>query len=161
MNSAGNRYEPRGSGGSAGGVGQFLTGLAMTLVGLWLFFDSVRLTTNQMGFLTRLFGGGHGALETTSMGILFIPFFIGVVALFYDARMKWAWGLTLLGIAILAIEIVSRMRFYMDGKVTHFLMMMVLFAGGTGLMIRSYLPAKRALDESSAESDRESGEGEN
>ena len=87
------------------------------------------------------------------MGILFVPFFIGVVALFYDARLKWAWGLTLLGIAILAIEIISRIRFYLDGKVTHFLMMMVLFAGGTGLMMRSYMPMKKTVDRIESEGD--------
>lgn len=144
----------RGSGGSHGGVGQFLIGLSMAIVGLWLFFDSVRMNTGQMGFFTHALsrGGNAGLVGTTSMGILFVPFFVGVVALFYDARMKWAWGVAFLGVAILVIEIVSRTQFYMEGKLTHFLMMLVLFAGGTGLMLRSYAPMQKAVREMESDS---------
>jgi hypothetical protein len=51
--------------------------------------------------------------------------------------MKWAWWLTYLGIAILAVEILSRIRFLLESKLTHLLMMIVLFAAGVGLMLRS------------------------
>ena len=88
-------------------------------------------------------GRGHGGLiDTTSMGILFVPFFIGVFALFVDARRRWPWYLTFIGLAILAIEILSRIRFIIDSKLTHLLGMLVMFAAGCALMFRSYQEAK-------------------
>ncbi len=89
--------------------------------------------------ISGLFGYGQGGYwETTSTGIIFVPFFLGVVVLFYDARLWWGWSLTYLGIAIVAIEILSRIQFLFQMKTTHLLGMIVLFAAGLGLMLRSY-----------------------
>lgn len=89
-------------------------------------------------------------METTSMGIIFVPFFIGVIALFYDARMVWAWILTWIGVAIIVIEIVSRLRFFYEMKSSSFILMIVMFAAGAGLMLRSYreLPGEEESDKS-------------
>ncbi len=130
----------RGSGGTDGGAGKFLIGFGLSGLALYLFFDSVRVETGGLGLFSgfaRRHAGG-GLLETTSMGLLFVPFFLGVLALFYDARMKWAWGLMWFGVAVLVIEILSRIRFLLNMKTTHLLGMIVLFAAGAALMIRSY-----------------------
>lgn len=84
--------------------------------------------------------------ETTSMGILFLPFLISTIALFVDSKMKWAWGLLWIGIGILVIEVLSRIRFIMDMKLSHLLIMFVAFAAGAGLMIRSYREERKAVD---------------
>lgn len=131
----------KGSGGTDGGVGQFFFGLAMAVAGVYFFFDSVRVMTGQAGVFSGAMGGGSGRgrmMDTTSMGILFVPFFIGVFSLFVNARRKWAWWLTYLGLGILAIEILSRIRFIIDTKLTHMLGMFVLVAAGCALMFRSY-----------------------
>jgi hypothetical protein len=130
----------RGSGGTEGGTGKFLIGFGLAALALYLFFDSVRVATANLGLFTGLARrhAGGGLLETTSMGIVFVPFFLGVLALFYDARMKWAWVLMWFGVAVLVIEILSRIRFFLNMKTTHLLGMMVLFAAGAALMIRSY-----------------------
>ena len=130
----------RGSGGTEGGAGKFLIGFGLAALALYLFFDSVRVATGDLGLfsgLARRHAGG-GLWETTSMGLLFVPFFLGVLALFYDARLKWAWGLMWFGVAVLVIEILSRIRFFLNMKTTHLLGMIVLFAAGAALMIRSY-----------------------
>jgi len=130
----------RGSGGTEGGAGKFLIGFGLAALALYLFFDSVRVATGDLGLfsgLARRHAGG-GLRETTSMGLLFVPFFLGVLALFYDARLKWAWGLMWFGVAVLVIEILSRIRFFLNMKTTHLLGMIVLFAAGAALMIRSY-----------------------
>ena len=127
----------RGSGGTDGGVGMFFIGLTLAVLAVYLFFDSVRVTT-AIGLLSGFFGGGGGGLwRTTSMGIIFVPFLIAVIGLFYDARRKWAWWLLYIGIAVIAIEILSHIRFYVNAKLTHLLGMMVLFSAGIGLMLRS------------------------
>ena len=131
----------KGSGGTDGGVGLFFFGLIMAIAGVYFFFDSVRVHAGHAGALSGMMGGGRGRggmMDTTSMGILFVPFFIGVFALFVDAHRKWAWILTYIGIAILAIEVLSRIRFVVDTKLTHLLGMIVLFAAGCALMFRSY-----------------------
>ena len=70
------------------------------------------------------------------MGILFVPFFIGLVALFYNARLKWGWVLFWVGLAIVIIEMVSRLRFRFDMKSSHMMMMIVMFAAGAGLALK-------------------------
>ena len=129
----------KGPGGTEGGVGKFTIGLVLAAVAVYLFFDSVRVSTAPHGWISGMMhgGGGRGLWETTSMGILFVPFLIGVIAIFYDARMKWAWWLTYLGVAVLAVEIFSRIRFLMESKLTHLLGMLVLFGAGVGLMLRA------------------------
>ena len=139
----------KGSGGSEGGVGLFFFGLLLAIGGVYFFFDSVRVSTGHAGALSGLMGGGRGhgrMIDTTSMGILFVPFFIGVFALFVDAHRKWAWYLTSIGLAVLAIEILSRIRFIIDTKLTHLLGMLVMFAAGCALMFRSYREQKARLN---------------
>lgn len=144
-------------GGTQGGEIKFLIGIALSLLGLWLFFDSVRFTTGHPGAissaLARGRGMGHGLPEggggmsigqTTSMGIVLVPLFIGVVALFFDVRRTWAWVVTWTGIGILLIEIVSRFRPEFHVKASHFILMLALIAGGLGLMLRAYVEDRRS-----------------
>ncbi len=126
----------RGSGGTDGGIGLFAAGLGLTLIALWLFLDSVQVTTGGLGWVSGALGMGM----TTSSGIVFVPFFLGVCALFYDAKQDWAWWLTLGGLGVIVIEIISRIHFLMTMKTSHFLLMVALFGAGTGLMLRSYRP---------------------
>jgi hypothetical protein len=138
-------FKMRGSGGTDGGIAEFVIGTVLTGAAVYLFFDSVRVGTGHPGFLSGLISGGGGQGrgmgglgETTSSGILFIPFFLGIFSLFVNARQKWAWYLTYFGIAILAVEIFSRMRFFMETKLTHLMLMLTLLAAGVALIFRSY-----------------------
>ena len=110
----------------------------MSTLAIYLFCDSVRVGTMGNGWMSGLLGYGHGGMwDTTSMGIVFVPFFLGIVALFYDAQRRWAWGLTVLGIAIVVIEVLSRIRFSFDMKLSYLLLLIVLFGAGVGLMLHS------------------------
>ena len=42
------------------------------------------------------------------MGIVFVPFFLGLVALFYHAKLCWAWGLMWTG--LFGLMVVTRKR---------------------------------------------------
>ena len=130
-----------GSGGSPGGAGQFLIGFGLAMVALWFFFDSVQVVSGHRGIISGMFGGrggGMGNWETTSMGVIFVPFFIGTVALFYDAKQKWAWGLLWIGVFIIVVEVLSRLRPQFNMGMSQLILMMVMFAAGAGLMLRSY-----------------------
>ena len=136
----------KGSGGTEGGLSLFFIGLGLSGLALYLFFDSVFATT-MVGVFSRMMGrGGQGGMwATTSMGLLFVPFLIAVIALFYDSRMKWAWWLLYFAVAVIAIEILSSIRFELRMKMTHLLGLMVLFAAGVGLILRSYRDASTSI----------------
>ncbi len=129
----------RGSGGTPGGIGEFAIGFVLAGLAVYLFLDSVVVNSGIgliAGRVDGMFGGIIGG--RTSSGLVFVPFFIGVTALFYDSRPGWGWSLMYLGIAIIVIEILSRMQFLISMKVSHLLGIIVLLAAGTGLMLRSY-----------------------
>jgi hypothetical protein len=133
-------------GGRPGGEIKFIIGVLLAGVGFWLFFDSVRLTTGHHGLMSNIFGGRDGGAmgETTSMAIILVPLFIGVIGLFFDVSQKWAWALTIIGVSILSVEILSRMRPHFNVKATHAVLMLVMIAGGLGLMLRAYIEDNRA-----------------
>ncbi len=132
-------------GGSPGGEVKFLVGVVLSALGVWLFFDSVHFTSGHGGLITNTLGrtGAGGWVEPASMGVLFVPLFLGVLALFFNASQRWAWILTGLGVVFLGIEIVSRFRPFFAVKATHLFIMILLIAGGLGLMLRGYLEDKR------------------
>ncbi len=131
----------RGSGGTEGGVLKYFFGVTLALLAVYLFFDSVKVTTAGSGLITggfrRAYNGGE-LWDTTSMGIIFVPFFISVFILFYDATKRWAWWLLYVGVGVIAIEILSRIRFLLHMKTSHLLGIFVLFAAGLALIVRSY-----------------------
>ena len=134
----------RGSGGTPGGISEFAIGFVLAGLAVYLFLDSVLVSSGIgmiAGGVNGMFGGFFG--ETTSSGLVFVPFFIGVTALFYDARPRWSWATMYFGIAIIVLEIMSRIRFLISMKVSHLLGIMVLLAAGTGLMLRSYRDQSR------------------
>ncbi len=134
----------RGSGGTPGGISEFAIGFVLAGLAVYLFLDSVVVSTGMgllAGGIHSVFGGVMG--DTAASGVVFLPFFVGVTALFYDARRRWGWTTMSLGIAIIVIEILSRIRFLIHMKVSHLLGMIVLLAAWTGLMLRSYRDQNR------------------
>ncbi|QDU94557.1 hypothetical protein [Lignipirellula cremea] len=138
-----------GSGGTEGGLLMFGVGLGLSALAVYLFFDSVRVTTGfgVVGRMLKAAGRGGGWMETTSTGLLFVPFLLATIALFYDASKRWAWWLLYLSLGLLAVEVLSRVRFVMDAKLTHLLLLFVLFGAGVGLMLRSYRDQQNTPDE--------------
>ncbi len=130
----------RGSGGTEGGIGLFSIGFVLSAVSLYFFFNSVQVTTQGFGILTTMIhrGMGDGGMGTASMGLVFLPFFLGVLALFYDSKPKWAWYLMWAGLGILVIEILSKLTFFFSLRVSHLIILLGVFAAGAGMMLRSY-----------------------
>lgn len=129
----------RGSGGTPGGLSEFSIGFVLAGLAVYLFLDSVTVSTGIgvfAGGINGMLGGMIGS--TASSGLIFLPFFIGVTALFYNANQRWGWTTMYLGIAVIVVEILSQIRFLVQMKVSHLLGVIVLLAAGTGLMLRSY-----------------------
>jgi len=130
----------RGAGGTPGGTWLFFTGLVLAGAGLWFFLSNVHVVTRDVGFFSGAFNRGvfGGVMPAASTGIIFAPIFIGLVMLFYDARLKWGWGLFYTGLAIIVIEILSRIQFLMQMKTSNLLLMLGMIAAGMGMMLRSF-----------------------
>ncbi|MEI8070568.1 MAG: hypothetical protein WCI09_03145 [Planctomycetota bacterium] len=135
----------RGAGGTPGGTGLFFAGMVLAATGLWFFLSNVHVVTKDVGMLSGVFsrnafGGGMPAMST---GIVFMPIFIGLVLLFYDARMKWGWALFYTGLAIIVIEILSRIQFILNIRTSNLLLMIGMVAAGIGMMLRSFRDASQ------------------
>jgi len=130
----------RGAGGTPGGTWLYFLGLVLAGAGLWFFLGNVHVVTRDVGFFSGAFDRGMfgGGMPAASTGIIFAPIFIGLVILFYDARLKWGWALFYVGLAIIVIEILSRIQFLMQMKTSNLLLMLGMVAAGIGMMLRSF-----------------------
>jgi uncharacterized protein len=118
----------RGPGGTAGGMGEFLLGLALLVAGGYLFLDSVTVTSN----LGALWGWGYG-----SFGLSLIPLFLGVALLFFNGRSVPGWVLTGAGVIIIFVGVLARMTIYIrHTSLFNVILILVLIAAGVGLIAR-------------------------
>lgn len=141
-------------GGTEGGTAPFLAGLGLTLtaLGLYLLFDSVNVVSGGVGMVSQWLMGHSGGWETTSRGIIFAPLLIGVGLLFYDAKTKIGWGLLWVGLAVIVVEILSRLQFMFSMKTSHLLLILAMTAAGLGLMLRGLREDKAAASQKNDQS---------
>lgn len=117
----------RGPGGTSGGLGTFLLGLGMLVVGGYLLL--ARVTVGSGAWLLW----GYNAF-----GLSLLPLLGGIGWLFYDGRSVGGWLLTGAGALIIVAGIVANLHVYF-GPTSLFdtLVVLGLLAGGLGLIARS------------------------
>jgi hypothetical protein len=150
----------RGAGGTPGGTWLFFSGLVLAAAGLWFFLSNVHVVTRDFGMFSGAFSRGMlgGGMPAMSTGVVFLPIFCGLVLLFYDARLKWGWALFYTGLAIIVIEILSRIQFLMDMRTSNLLLMLGMVAAGIGMMLRSFRDASQDAPTATNDS-KEPGDG--
>jgi hypothetical protein len=117
----------RGAGGTPGGVGHFVIGSIMAIVGGYLLLNQVKV---HSGFW-RIFGFG-------GFGLSLIPFLFGIGFLFYNGRSIIGWFLTIAGFLIILAGIIANLDIYfVPASLFNTLLMFVLFVGGVALIFRS------------------------
>jgi uncharacterized protein len=117
----------RGAGGTSGGIGQFLLGLCMAVAGGYLLTNQVTVTTNWWRW------GGYSAF-----GLSLIPLIFGIGILFFNGRSIAGWLLTIAGAVIILAGIITHLDIYFQPtSLFNTLIMLVLLAGGIGLVARS------------------------
>jgi hypothetical protein len=122
----------RGPGGTSGGTGEFLVGLALVLVGGYLFLDSVMVTSHW----GSLFNWGPG-----SFGLSLLPLLLGVGILFFDGKSKLGWILAGGGLLVIFAGVISRLSISFRGRsLFDTLLVLGLVAAGIGLIARSLRP---------------------
>lgn len=125
--------DPRGAGGTEGGIGTFVIGALMAVAGGYLLTNQVTVTT---GFW-RLWG-------YNSFGLSLLPFIIGIAFLFFDGRSIVGWVLTVAGAVIIFVGILMNLDVYFrPTSLFNTLLMLVLLFGGVGLVARSLRPQRR------------------
>src|SRR5262245_57400481 len=116
-----------GAGGTPGGVGTFLAGLAMVIGGGYLLLTRVTVSSGFWMF------GGYNAF-----GLSLIPLLIGIGILFFDGRSILGWMVSGAGMLIIVVGIISNMRiFFQPTSLFDTLVILGLLAGGIGLIARS------------------------
>jgi hypothetical protein len=117
----------RGAGGTPGGLGEFLAGLAMAAGGGYLLMNQVTVSSG----LWQLWG-------YNAFGISLIPLLIGVGLLFFDGSSKLGWVLTVLGALVILLGILTNLTiFFRPTSLFNTIIILVLLAGGLGLIARS------------------------
>ena len=122
--------EPRRAlspGGTAGGLGPFLVGLAMVVAGGYLLLNQVHVTSSYWTF------GGQG-----SFGLSLLPLLAGIAFLFFDGKSIVGWLLTAAGAVIILAGVLMHMDIYFrQTSLFNTLVMLGLLFGGVGLVARS------------------------
>ncbi len=132
--------EQRGAGGTPGGIGQFLAGVVMSAVGGYLLTNQVEVTTSFWHFW-----GGN------AFGLTLLPLLVGVGMLFFNGRSIAGWLLTIAGCAIILAGILMNMDIYFrPTSLYNTLVMLVLVAGGVGLIARALRPQPARSDDRQA-----------
>ena len=122
-------HDLRDVGGTKGGLVHFLVGLAMTVLGGYLLLDRVTVHGGYWSFF-----GSAG----TSFGITMIPLLFGVGLLFYNGRSVLGWLLAGGGAVVILAGIIANLRIHFQStSLFATLTMLVLLAGGLGLIARS------------------------
>jgi len=117
----------RGAGGTPGGVGQFFAGLAMVAIGGYLLLNQVMVS-----------GGFWNLLGFNAFGLSLLPLLIGVGFLFFDGRSVTGWVLAVIGAGIIVAGILMNLHiWFRPTSLYNTLVMLVLLAGGLGLIARS------------------------
>ena len=122
----------------------FFFGSALTIISLWFLFDSVRVSSGGHGAITGFIHQRmNNGFETASMGLIFVPFVLGIISLIYTEGKKWTWFLTFSGISIILIEMLSRIRFLMNIKSSYLIIIFIMFSIGLGLILKSTLTKEK------------------
>jgi hypothetical protein len=115
------------AGGTPGGFGSFIMGLAMACVGGYLLTSHVVVAGSYWGF----YGGN-------TFGITLIPMLFGVAMLFWNGRSVLGWLLTAAGALFIIAGVIANMHIYFQ-PTTLFqtIVMLILLVGGLALIARA------------------------
>jgi hypothetical protein len=120
----------KGAGGTEGGVGEFFLGVVMAVGGAYLLTQQVMVSS---GYWTW-FG-------PQTFGLSLLPLIIGVGVLFFDGKNVLGWLLTICGAAVVFLGILMNLHVYFaPTSLFNTLAMLILLAGGLGLVARSLRP---------------------
>ncbi|MBI3650669.1 MAG: hypothetical protein HY231_06430 [Acidobacteria bacterium] len=115
-------------GGTPGGLGMFLFGLVLTVVGGYLIMNQTQVASGYWNWF-----GNH------TFGLTLVPLIIGIGLLFFNGKSILGWLLAGCGLAIIFAGILTNLDIYFRStSLFNLLIMLTLFAAGLGLMARAF-----------------------
>ena len=119
--------EIRGAGGTKGGIGEFLIGLAMAVAGAYILTNRVTVTS---GFWS-LWG-------YNTFGLSLLPLIFGIGMLFFNGKSIIGWVLLLIGVIVIFTAIIMNLQIYFQPtSLFNTIATLVLLFGGIGLIARA------------------------
>lgn len=120
----------RGAGGTPGGIAEFFLGLAMAVAGGYMLTNRVLVVS---GFWTI---GGYNMF-----GFSLVPLIIGIGILFFNGKSIIGWLLLGVGVVVIFAGILMNLNIYFQTtSLFGTIVMLVLLAGGVGLIFRALAP---------------------
>ena len=127
----------RGAGGTPGGIGEFFLGLAMTVAGAYLITNSVVVVSSSWSVW------GYNAF-----GLSLLPLIFGIGILFFNGKSIAGWLLVFIGVVVIFAGILMNLQIYFQPtSLFNTILMIVLLAGGIGLIFRALAPHGRRDEE--------------
>ncbi|MEJ7577381.1 MAG: hypothetical protein WKF74_10295 [Pyrinomonadaceae bacterium] len=122
-----NERKVRGAGGTSGGIGEFFLGLVMAVIGGYILTNRVTVTSS----FWSLWG-------YNTFGLSLLPLIFGVGILFFNGKSIAGWLLVFVGVVIIFAGILMNLQIYFQPtSLFNTLLMIVLLAGGIGLIARA------------------------
>ena len=120
----------RGAGGTPGGIGEFFLGLVMVVIGAYLITNRILVVSSYWSF------GGY-----SMFGLSLLPLIIGIGILFFNGKSIVGWILLFLGVVIIFAGVLMNLQIYFQAtSLFATIAMIVLLAGGVGLIFRALAP---------------------
>ena len=125
-----NESRLKGAGGTPGGIGEFIIGLAMAIAGAYLI-------TNQVVVVSSFWSiWGYNAF-----GLSLVPLIVGTGILFFNGKSIIGWLLLFIGVVVIFTGILMNLHIYFERtSLINTIVMIVLLAGGIGLILRGLAP---------------------
>jgi uncharacterized protein len=122
-----NESKLSGAGGTSGGLGEFFIGLLMVIVGAYLLTNHVIVASS---FWT--------VWGYNTFGLSLLPLIAGIGILFFNGKSIAGLVLLAVGVVIILTGILMNLQIYFQAtSLFNTLVMIVLLAGGIGLVMRS------------------------
>ena len=120
----------RGAGGTPGGIGEFFLGLVMVVIGAYLITNRIVVVSSYWTY------GGY-----SMFGLSLLPLIIGIGILFFNGKSIVGWILLFLGVMIIFAGVLMNLHIYFQAtSLFGTIVMIVLLAGGIGLIFRALVP---------------------
>jgi len=114
-------------GGTPGGLIEFFIGLTMTISGAYMLISRVIVTSGLWNW------GGYN-----TFGLSLVPLIFGIAFVFFNGKSIVGWLLIFVSVVIIGSGILMNLQIYFQPtSLFNTIIMLVLFAGGIGLIARA------------------------
>ena len=114
-------------GGTSGGLFEFVIGFVMTIAGGYMLISRVIVTSGFWNW------GGYN-----TFGLSLVPLIFGIALVFFNGRSIIGWILVVISVIIIAAGILMNLQIYFQPtSLFNTIVMLILFAGGIGLIARA------------------------